>query len=67
MFQQVVLKALVNEMSVTYHYLWDCKSWKYYLFKHPLGIDIVGLLAWKIFNPFRDIVVDTSNVVTKVD
>jgi hypothetical protein len=54
MFQQVLLKALVDEMrsSVTYDYHWNSESWKYYFFEHPFGAHIVCFIAWQSFDPF---------------
>ena len=38
MLPQVLLEVLVDKVrtSVTYHYLWISKSWKYYFFEHLL-------------------------------
>jgi hypothetical protein len=40
MFQQVLAKAPINEVSasITNHHPWNFKAWEYYFFKHLLGV-----------------------------
>ena len=57
MFWQVLAKVLVNEVSasITYHHSRNSKTWKYYFFKHLLGVLCINSSTWHGFNPLGDI------------